>query len=135
MLATRMLLTWVMTATRARMAVARSARSTRRDSTAPFRDFGCGDVAAGQRGLGGLVGVQRVRFALEPASLPVRAHDFQDLDAFPGQDPGEFGTVAAGAFDAGGNDRAESGDELDDLPVAGTDGQEFLVGDVVCRFR
>src|ERR687897_800653 len=32
--------TWAITATRARMAVARSARSTRRDSTAPFRDFG-----------------------------------------------------------------------------------------------
>ena len=47
-----------------------------------------------------------------------------------GQDPGEFGTVAAGAFDANGDDRAETGDELDDLPVAGSDGQEFLIADV-----
>ncbi|WP_426977261.1 hypothetical protein ACQCSU_20845 [Pseudarthrobacter sp. O4] len=37
---TRIALTWAITATRARIAVARSARSTRNDSTAPSRDFG-----------------------------------------------------------------------------------------------
>ncbi|WP_231494242.1 hypothetical protein [Arthrobacter sp. 9MFCol3.1] len=37
---TKIALTWTITATRARMAVARSARSTHNDSTAPSRDFG-----------------------------------------------------------------------------------------------
>ncbi|WP_251041889.1 hypothetical protein [Arthrobacter sp. ISL-30] len=37
---TRSALIWVITETRARMAVARCARNTRTDSTAPSRDFG-----------------------------------------------------------------------------------------------
>lgn len=60
--------------------------------------------------------------------MPVRAHDLQDLDAFLRQDAGELGAVAAGALDAGGDDRPEPGDEPDDAPVAGPDGQELLVG-------
>ena len=49
---------------------------------------------------------------------------------FLSQGPGEFGAVAAGAFHPGGDDRAETGDEVDDLPVAGPHGQELLVGEV-----
>jgi hypothetical protein len=66
--------------------------------------------------------------------LPVRAHDLQYLDPFFCQDACEFRTVAAGAFDSRGDDRSEPGDELDDLSVAGADGQEFLVGDVCAGF-
>jgi hypothetical protein len=66
----------------------------------------------------------------EPAPLPVRAHDFQDPDAFPGQDAGEFGAITAGAFHSGGNDRAEPGDEGRDVPVARTHSEKLLVGDV-----
>jgi hypothetical protein len=66
--------------------------------------------------------------------LPVRAHDFQDVDAIPGQDTGELGTVAAGALNANSNDLPEAGDELDDFAVAGSNGQEFLIADVHTGF-
>lgn len=128
--AVRMLLIWVMTATRARMAVARSARRTRRDSTRAIPGFWCCNVPAGQRSLGRLVRVQGIGFAPEPASLPVRAHDFQNPDAFPGQDTGEFGTVAAGAFHPGGNDLAEPDDEGRNAPVARTHSEKLFVRNV-----
>jgi hypothetical protein len=94
-------------------------------STVPgFRDHA---GPAGQHRFGGLIGIERIGFSLQPACLPVRAHHFHHVDALAGEHAREFGAVTAGSFHARGEDGTETGDEVDDPLIAGSRGREFPV--------
>jgi hypothetical protein len=74
-----------------------------------------------------LVGIQRVGLPLESAGGPVWAVDLQHGQSFIPEGSGELGAVGACSFDSDGDDCAVGGDEVDDFPVSGAHGQEFLV--------
>jgi hypothetical protein len=77
--------------------------------------------------LSGLVGVQGIRFAPQPARGTVRAVHLQHTQTVPAQGSGEFGPVGACSFDTDGSDRTAASDEIHDLVVSGSHGEEFPV--------
>lgn len=77
--------------------------------------------------MGSLVGVQRVGFALQAAGGPVGAVNLQDVYPLVAQDSGELGSVRPCSLDSYSRHCAVVVDEVNDLPVAGSRGQKFLV--------
>src|SRR5690606_29543223 len=61
--------------------------------------FGDAGPLPGQRGPGGLDGVDRVGLALEPAGLAVGPVDLDHQDFLPVQQPGQPGAVGTGPLD------------------------------------
>ncbi len=74
-------LSWLIVWVRALTALRRVTRRMRMASTMPSRVFGTRVAGAGERGLGGGVGVDGVGLAERGAQLPVRSVDLDDVDA------------------------------------------------------
>jgi hypothetical protein len=94
----------------------------------PVTGLGRALGTAGQHGIGGGVGIERVGLALGAALPPVRPVDLDHLHTLAGQVAGERGTVGAGPLHSDRVQPPEPAHPLQQRPVPGRGGRELRIG-------
>lgn len=86
-------------------------------------------VSATEHRQSGLVGIDRIRLATQPASLPVLPNDLDDGEAGGREFPCDAGAVGSSSLNPDAVDMAVRVEEVDDLRIAAAGRRELAVCD------